>query len=100
LYAHANIEEENMAKSKTKKKKRIISAGNSSKADKEQTKAAEYVNYLLELHKLQGVLLNKLSEEAQIRREKGKIWLKKKGINDRGSGGDLQRCNQNGPYVV
>ena len=53
-----------MAKSKTKKKKRIISAGKSRKADKEQTKAAEYVNYLLELHKLQGVLLNKLSKEV------------------------------------
>jgi len=53
-----------MVKSKTKKKKRIISAVKSRKADKEQTKAAEYVNYLLELHKLQRVLLHKLSKEV------------------------------------
>jgi hypothetical protein len=31
---------------------------------KEQSKAAEYVGHLLELHKLQGVLLAKLYKEV------------------------------------
>ena len=31
---------------------------------KEQTKASEYVGYLLELHKLQGTLLNQLNKEV------------------------------------
>ena len=51
-----------MAKSTRKRAKRIISA---KKKIKGQTKAAEYVGYLLELHKLQGVLLNRLNKEVQ-----------------------------------
>ncbi len=31
---------------------------------KERTKASEYVDYLLELHKLQGTLLNQLNKEV------------------------------------
>jgi hypothetical protein len=31
---------------------------------KERTKASEYVGYLLELHKLQGTLLNQLNKEV------------------------------------
>jgi len=50
-----------MAKSKRKKTKRAISA---KKTKKCQTKAAEYVSNLLELHKLQGVLLTRLEKEV------------------------------------
>lgn len=44
-----------MAKSTRKKAK---------KTARGQTKAAEYVSCLLELHKLQGVLLNQLEKEV------------------------------------
>jgi len=50
-----------MAKSKRKKTKRAISV---KKTKKRQTKAAEYVSNLLELHKLQGVLLTRLQKEV------------------------------------
>jgi hypothetical protein len=36
----------------------------SGKAVKSRSKASEYVNYLLELHKLQGVLLHRLDKEV------------------------------------
>ena len=50
-----------MKKSKRKRIKKAISAGK----PEERSKAAEYVSYLLELHKLQGVLLNRLDKEVQ-----------------------------------
>ena len=50
-----------MAKSKRKKTKEAISA---QKTKESQTKAAEYVSNLLELHKLQGVLLTRLKKEV------------------------------------
>lgn len=50
-----------MAKSKRKK----AQASRKGKAAEGQPKAGEYVGYLLELHKLQGVLLNKLRKEVQ-----------------------------------
>jgi len=50
-----------MTKSKRKKTKGAISA---KKTKKGQTKAAEYVSNLLELHKLQGALLTKLEKEV------------------------------------
>ncbi|MCJ7692547.1 MAG: hypothetical protein MUO22_03925 [Sedimentisphaerales bacterium] len=43
-------------KTSTKKKKGIVSS-------KSNTKTAEYVKNLLELHKLQGTLLNRLKKE-------------------------------------
>jgi len=49
-----------MKKSKRKRAKRAISAGK----PKGRSKAAEYVSNLLELHKLQGVLLNRLDKEV------------------------------------
>jgi len=49
-----------MKKSKRKRAKRAISTGK----PKGRSKAAEYVSYLLELHKLQGVLLNRLDKEV------------------------------------
>jgi len=49
-----------MAKSKRKK----AQASRKGKAAEGQPKAGEYVGYLLELHKLQGVLLNKLRKEV------------------------------------
>jgi len=51
-----------MKKSKRKRIKKAISAG---KTPKGRTKAKEYVGNLLELHKLQGVLLNRLDKEVQ-----------------------------------
>jgi len=50
-----------MAKSKRKKTKGAIPAKNPKKG---QTKAAEYVSNLLELHKLQGLLLTRLKKEV------------------------------------
>jgi len=49
-----------MKKSKRKRAKRAISAGK----PKSRSKAAEYVSNLLELHKLQGVILNRLDKEV------------------------------------
>jgi len=46
-----------------KKAKAAVSAGKPSKAGS-QTKAAKYVGHLLELHKLQGMLLVELSKEV------------------------------------
>lgn len=48
-----------MRKSARKKKKIVLSTKNL----KNQSKAAEYVGYLMELHKLQGVLLTRLNKE-------------------------------------
>ena len=58
-----------MAKSrgeKTKKTKRTVPGKKikrAAKTNKCDRKAAEYVNSLLKLHKLQAVLLNKLNKE-------------------------------------
>jgi len=49
-----------MKESKRKGAKRAVSAGK----PKGRSKAAEYVNNLLELHKLQGTLLNQLEKEV------------------------------------
>ncbi len=57
-----------MAKSKRKKTKASIRSSKKAKKRRETTKsqsrAAEYVTYLLELHKLQGVLLARLDKEV------------------------------------
>ena len=56
-----------MAKSTRKKAKRAKSSKKTKKMEKstnEQSKAAEYVGHLLELHKLQGVLLAQLYKEV------------------------------------
>jgi len=50
-----------MKKSKRKRIKKAISAGK----PKDTSKAKEYVGNLLELHKLQGMLLNRLDKEVQ-----------------------------------
>jgi len=47
-----------------KNKRKIATAKKTKKSTKKQTKAMEYVNSLLELHSLQGVLLNRLSKEV------------------------------------
>jgi len=55
-----------MSKS-TKKTKRGTTSKKPKKMEKSsasQSKAEEYVGYLLELHKLQGVLLNRLHREV------------------------------------
>jgi len=55
-----------MAKS-TKKTKRATSSKRPKHKEKtpaSQSKAAEYVGHLLELHKLQGALLNRLHKEV------------------------------------
>ncbi|MBA7631130.1 hypothetical protein ES703_38657 [subsurface metagenome] len=57
-----------MAKSTRKKIKEAVPSKKAKKIDrtaKGQTKAAEYVSHLLELHKLQGVLLKRLDKEVQ-----------------------------------
>ncbi len=59
-----------MAKTKRKKQKGKSVAKEAGKTNKSkktttgQTKAAEYVSNLLKLHKLQGVLLARLSKEV------------------------------------
>lgn len=53
-----------MVKSRRKKDKGTISAKILGKNTKGQTKATECVSSLLELHKLQGALLNRLSKEV------------------------------------
>ena len=52
-----------MAKSRKKSEKKAISVKKSNKIAAGQTKAGEYVTSLLELHKLQGVLLKRLEKE-------------------------------------
>ena len=53
-----------MGKSGRKKTKRAISTKKTQKTGKRQGKAAEHVRSLLELHKLQGVLLKQLEKEV------------------------------------
>jgi hypothetical protein len=57
-----NKGEKRMAKSKKKKADRTRETAKSRKG---QTKAAEYVSCLWELHKLQKVLLTQLSKEVR-----------------------------------
>jgi len=57
-----------MSKSKRKKQKGTPAAKEAKKEGKNpkgQTKVAKYVSHLLELHKLQGVLLTRLSKEVR-----------------------------------
>ncbi len=57
-----------MGKSARKRVKKPIQskrAKRSGETDKDQTKAAEFVSCLLELHKLQGGLLNQLDKEIK-----------------------------------
>ena len=56
-----------MVKSARKKTKKTIQikAKKSKRADKGRTKTVEYVSCLLELHKLQGGLLNQLDKEVR-----------------------------------
>jgi len=46
------------------KKTRQVKAASTRKAAAARSKAAEYVGHLLELHKLQGVLLNRLDRKV------------------------------------
>jgi len=58
-----------MAKSTRKKAKRATSSKKTKKVEKftnKQSKAAEYVGHLLELHKLQGAILTHLYEEVKF----------------------------------
>ncbi len=52
-----------MAKSARKKTKRAVPAKKKGETARGQSKAAEYVGCLLELHKLQGLLLTHLRKE-------------------------------------
>ena len=52
-----------MAKTSGKKVKKQVIAKKTEKAVKSQTRIAENVDCLLELHKLQGVLLTQLRKE-------------------------------------
>ena len=57
-----------MAKSERKRAKGALPTKKAKKIDKTtkgRTKVAEYVSHLLELHKLQGVLLKRLDKEVQ-----------------------------------
>jgi hypothetical protein len=56
---------ENSARKMTKREKQTRKARRITKTFKEQAKAAEYVGYLLELHKLQGILLTQLHKEVR-----------------------------------
>jgi len=53
-----------MMKSARKKPGMATSARKTPKGEKSRTKAGEYVGYLLELHKLQGVLLTELHKKV------------------------------------
>ena len=53
-----------MGKSGRKKTRRAVFTKKTEKAGKKQAKAAEHVRSLLELHKLQGVLLKQLEAEV------------------------------------
>ena len=46
------------------RRKRVKKTAPLEKTKKQQTKAAEYVGYLLELHELQGALLHHLDKEV------------------------------------
>jgi len=50
---------------KSKRKTIRVPALKKTKAAEGQLKAGEYVGYLLELHRLQGILLKKLHKEVQ-----------------------------------
>jgi len=52
-----------MAKAIKQKPKKSASAKKSSKTARDQAKAAEYVGCLIELHKLQGLLLSHLRKQ-------------------------------------
>jgi len=54
LYAHINIEEENMAKEKREKSKK-------------PTEAGQCVDGLFELHRLQGALLGRLKKSVKLK---------------------------------
>jgi hypothetical protein len=54
-----------MSKSEEKKTKRAKKTRRITKTFKEQAKTEEYVGYLLELHKLQGILLTRLHKEVR-----------------------------------
>lgn len=54
-----------MAKFVGKKAKKAISAKKTERRTPGQSKTAEYVGCLLELHKLQGVLLTDLQKETR-----------------------------------
>lgn len=54
-----------MSKSKEKNTKRAKKTRKITKTFKEQAKTAELVSYLLELHRLQGILLTRLHEEVR-----------------------------------
>ncbi len=54
-----------MAKSRRKKMRAAVSAKKGKKTASSQTKAAEYVGHLWELHRLQGVLLSRLDKEVK-----------------------------------
>ena len=54
-----------MTKSTRKKARKAILAKKTKKTAKGQAKAGEYVSSLLELHKLQGVLLTQLDKEIK-----------------------------------
>jgi len=53
-----------MVKPTRKRTKGLVSARKSKKTTKDQRKAAEYLDCLLELHKLQGLLLAQLRKEV------------------------------------
>jgi hypothetical protein len=61
IYSFVNKERAKVAKTKRKKGGKKITI---KKACQNRSKAAEYVGNLLELHKLQGVLLNRLDKEV------------------------------------
>ena len=53
-----------MAKVTKRKVKKAVSMKKKRKAAKSETKAAEYVSSLLQLHKLQGILLSQLEKQV------------------------------------
>lgn len=57
-----------MVKSTKKTAKGLVGAKKTKKATTGQTKIAEYMDYLWELHKLQGELLTELGKEILRRR--------------------------------
>jgi len=60
-----NRKTEKMIKSVRKKLRAGTRTRKTKEAAQNRTKAAEYVGYLLELHKLQGVLLTGLDKEVR-----------------------------------
>jgi len=54
LYAHVDIEEENMAKSRREKSRKQVEAG-------------QCVDGLVELHRLQGALLGRLKKSVKLK---------------------------------